>query len=44
VKNVAKRLRELLGETNVVSRKVASEVASALDQLLEAIEDKEEAA
>jgi hypothetical protein len=44
VKNVAKRLRELLGETNVVPRKVASEVASALDQLLEAIEDKEEAA
>jgi hypothetical protein len=44
VKNVAKRLRELLGETNVVPRRVASDVASALDQLLEAIEDKEEAA
>lgn len=44
VKNVAKRLRELLGETNVVPRKLAGEVASLLDQLLEAIEDKEEAA
>jgi len=44
VKNVARRLRELLGETNVVSRKLAGEVGAVLDQLLEAIEEKEEAA
>jgi hypothetical protein len=44
VKNVAKRLRELLGETRAVPRKLASEVSSALDKLLGAIEDKEAAA
>ena len=44
VKNVAKRLRELLEETRAVPRKLAGEVAGALDKLLEAIEDKEEAA
>ncbi len=44
VKNVARRLRELLGETHVVSRKLAGEVGAVLDQLLEAIEEKEEAA
>jgi hypothetical protein len=44
VKNVAKRLRELLSETHVVSRKLASEVTSSLDKLLEAIEEKVEAA
>jgi hypothetical protein len=44
VKNVARRLRELLGETHVVSRKLAGEVSAVLDQLLEAIEEKEEAA
>jgi hypothetical protein len=44
VKNVAKRLREILGETRAVPRKLAGEVSSALDRLLEAIEDKEAAA
>jgi hypothetical protein len=44
VKNVAKRLRELLGETRAVPRKLASEVSSLLDRLLEAIEEREEAA
>jgi hypothetical protein len=44
VKNVAKRLRELLEATRAVPRKVASETAAALDRLLEAIEDREEAA
>jgi hypothetical protein len=44
VKNVAKRLRELLSETHVVSRKLASEVGGALDRLLEAIDEKEEEA
>lgn len=34
LKNVAKRLRELLDETRVVPRKVAGEVATALDELL----------
>jgi hypothetical protein len=44
VKNVARRLRELLQETRAVPKKVAAEVTVSLDQLLEAIEDKEEAA
>jgi hypothetical protein len=44
VKNVAKRLRELLGETRAVPRKVATEVSEALDRLLEAIEEREEEA
>jgi hypothetical protein len=44
VKNVAKRLRELLGETRSVPRKLAGEVSAALDKLLESIEDKEAAA
>jgi len=44
VKNVAKRLRELLSETHVVSRKLASEVTESLDKLLATIEEKVEAA
>ena len=44
LKNVARRLRELLTATRAVPRKVAGEVGEALDRLLEAIEDKEEAA
>jgi hypothetical protein len=44
IKNVAKRLRELLGETAVVPRKLAVDVAALLDELLDVIEDKEEAA
>lgn len=44
VKNVARRLRELLEATRAVPRKVATETAAAIDRLLEAIEDREEAA
>jgi hypothetical protein len=44
LKNVAKRLRELLGETRVVSRRLAGEVAAALDRLIEAVEANDEAA
>ena len=44
MKNVAKRLRELLSETHVVSRKLASEVTESLDKLLATIEEKVEAA
>jgi hypothetical protein len=44
VKNVAKRLRELLAGTHAVPRRLATEVSGALDRLLEAIEEKEEAA
>jgi hypothetical protein len=44
LKNVARRLRELLAETRAVPRKLAGEVGSALDKLLEAIGDEDEAA
>ncbi len=44
LKNVAKRLRELLAETRAVPRKLAGEVDEALDRLLEAIGGAEEAA
>ncbi|HEY8086213.1 MAG TPA: hypothetical protein VIF09_00160 [Polyangiaceae bacterium] len=44
VKNVTKRLRELLAETRAVPRKLANEVSASLDTLLEAIEKREEAA
>ncbi|HEY5243903.1 MAG TPA: hypothetical protein VIJ22_20620, partial [Polyangiaceae bacterium] len=44
VKNVAKRLRELLSETHVVTRKLAGEVTESLDKLLATIEAKVEAA
>jgi hypothetical protein len=44
VRNVAKRLRELLGETNAVPRKLARDVAGALDRLLDAIGDGQAAA
>lgn len=44
VKNVAKRLRELLQETRVVPRRLAGEVGEALERLLEALEESEEAA
>jgi hypothetical protein len=43
VRNVAKRLRELLAETRAVPRKLAGEVAGALDELLAAIEEREAA-
>lgn len=45
LKNVAKRLRELLGETRAVPRKVAADAAGAIDRLLEALsENADEAA
>jgi hypothetical protein len=44
LKNVARRLRELLADTRVVPRKLAGEVDGALDRLLEALEASEEAA
>lgn len=40
VRNVAKRLRELLGETRVVPKGLASDVAGALDRLLEAVTEQ----
>ncbi len=44
VRNVARRLRELLGETRAVPRRLASEVSEALGRLLEAVEEREQAA
>jgi hypothetical protein len=44
IKNVAKRLRELLSETRSVPRRLAVEVGGALDRLVEAIESGEEKA
>ena len=45
LRNVATRLRELLGETRAVPRKLAGEVSGTLDRLLEALEmDRENAA
>jgi hypothetical protein len=43
LKNVAKRLRDLLAETRVVPRKLAGDVSAVLDELLEAIEEREAA-
>lgn len=48
VRNIATRLRDLLGETKVVPREIAIEVTGALDTLLESLapaeKEKEEAA
>lgn len=44
LRNVAGRLRELLRETRAVPRRLASEVASALDELLEAVGHEDERA
>ncbi|WP_394822825.1 hypothetical protein [Pendulispora albinea] len=44
LRNVATRLRQLLGETRTVPRKLAAEVSDALDDLLEALADREEEA
>jgi hypothetical protein len=44
LKNVARRLRDLLAETHAVPRKLAGEVREAVEHLLEVIEQKEEAA
>lgn len=43
LKNVAKRLRELLAETQQVPRKLAGRVSIAVDELLEALEAKKAA-
>jgi hypothetical protein len=42
LKNVATRLRELLSETRAVPRRLAGEVGTALDRLLEALGASEE--
>ncbi|MDP9033618.1 MAG: hypothetical protein M3O50_02335 [Myxococcota bacterium] len=44
LRNVAKRLRELLGETRAVPRKLAADVAEALERLLEALPERSEEA
>jgi phosphoenolpyruvate synthase/pyruvate phosphate dikinase len=44
VRNVAKRLRELMDETSVVPEKLAGEVARVLDRLLEVVGDGHEVA
>jgi hypothetical protein len=44
IKNVAKRLRELLAETRAVPRKLASDVDAALDRLIDAVEALDDAA
>jgi hypothetical protein len=44
VRNVAKRLRELLGDTNVVAKALASEAREVLDRVLEAVEPQQKAA
>ena len=44
LKNVARRLRDLLVETRAVPRKLAGEVREAVEHLLEVIEQKEEEA
>jgi hypothetical protein len=44
LKNVATRLRELLGDTRAVPKKVAADVSAALDTLLEILADKDEKA
>jgi hypothetical protein len=43
LKNVAKRLRELLAETRCVPRKLAGQVSGAIDELLHALEEREAA-
>ena len=44
VRNVAKRLRELLDETKVVPRRLAGELAASLERLLEVLKTDEDAA
>lgn len=44
LKNVATRLQQLLAETRAVPRKLAAEVSSTLEELLEALADREEEA
>lgn len=40
LRNVATRLREILGETHAVPKKLAAEVAASLDRLLEAVGER----
>jgi len=44
LRNVAGRLRELLGETRAVPRRLAGEVGEALERLLEALAERDEEA
>jgi hypothetical protein len=44
LKNVARRLRDLLSETRAVPRQLAGDVGKALDRLLQAIESDQDAA
>jgi hypothetical protein len=44
IRNVAKRLQEILGETRAVPRRLAGEVGEALAKLLEALAKSEDAA
>ncbi len=44
IRNVARRLRDLLGETHAVPKKLAGDVASALERLLAALESDEDKA
>ncbi len=44
VRNVAKRLHELLGDTKAVPKALASEVRAALERVLEVVEEAQEAA
>jgi hypothetical protein len=44
VKSAAQKLRDLLGETNAVPKKVASDVSEALDRLLDELGERAKAA
>lgn len=44
LRNVAKRLKEILGDTRAVPRRLASEVGEALEKLIEALTKDEDAA
>lgn len=44
LKNVASRLKALLGDTRTVPRKLATEVLASLEQLLDILEDRSEEA
>jgi hypothetical protein len=44
VRNVAKRLRELLGETRAIPRSLAAEACEVLDRVLEAAQPEQQAA
>ena len=44
LKNVATRLKQLLAETHAIPRKLAGDVAAGLEQLLDALEEREDEA